>query len=144
MRPIGAIAAIAMASMIAVIYYQQKNISEVREAVMEVSAEQPRQRESSQIFAALPLTFFTKIYTDSGDTLIGRAKNQANNLDLDLQVVAVPESGYELMGVDLRPGQRVLIVDGLVAKSERQQTLKKLLEAPDDTEGAIAVILVEY
>jgi hypothetical protein len=144
MRPIGAVAALAMVSMATVIYYQQKNISAVREAVTEVSAEQPRQRESSQIFAALSLTFFTKIYTDAGDTLIGRARNQADNLDLDLKVVAVPEEGYELMGVELQPGQRVLIVDGLIAKSEQQRALKELLEAPDDTEGTVAIILVEY
>lgn len=144
MRPIGVAATLAMVSMATIIYYQQRNIAEVREAVTEVSAEQPLQRESSQIFAALPLTFFTKIYTDAGDTLIGRARNQAKNLDLDLKVVAVPEEGYELMGVDLQPGQRVLIVDGLIAKSEQQRALKELLEAPDDTEGTIAIILVEY
>lgn len=144
MRPIGTVAALAMVSMATTIYYQQKNIAEVREAVTEVSAEQPRQRESSQIFAALSLTFFTKLYTDAGDTLIGRARNQAENIDVDLKVVAVPGEGNEIMGVDLQPGQRVLIVDGLIAKSERQRALKEILEAPDDTEGTIAIILVEY
>lgn len=144
MRPTGAVAAIALVSMGTVIYYQQQNITEVREAVAEVSTERSRQRESSQIFATLPLTFFTKIYTDSGDTLIGRAKNQAKELDLEIKVVAVPETGYELMGVELQPGQRVLIVGGLIAKSEQQQTIKKLLEAPDDSEGTVAIILVEY
>jgi hypothetical protein len=144
------IPAVAFSSLLvvtaAVVFYQQREKTlQIESELRATKSLLERQESDSAVYARSDLVTNAKLYTDQADILIRQVTNLASRLGMKVEVVVGGASeAPNVDAVPLREGQRLIVLGPFIAKDPKQKELKALLELPEDTDGIVNVVLVEF
>ncbi len=143
--PILAIASLLIVSFGVILYQQREKTLQIESELKAAKSLLERQDIDSAVYAKSDSIINAKLYTDQADILIKQVRDLAAPLGMTVQVVTKASSNDTDTSVPiLREGQRLIAVGPFVSTDPKQRELKKLLELPDDTEGSVNVVLIEF
>jgi hypothetical protein len=145
--PAVGIAVVAVVSVAAVLIYQQNQLTNLERSLILAKQELEsvdKTSDTAEIYAALEGATHSKLYLEKGSALISQAEALAEQAGVPLDVTTIGEGGALIGGMELRENQLLIVAGPLSAKAKAERALKVLLELPDDTEGLVAIAIIEY
>ncbi|MBM4229994.1 MAG: hypothetical protein FJ184_04480 [Gammaproteobacteria bacterium] len=143
--PIVAIASLVVVAFGVLFYQQREKTLQVESELKAAKSLLERQEGDSAVYAKSDSIINAKLYTDQADILIKQVRDLAAPLGMKVEVVMEASSNDASTSVPvLREGQRLIAVGPFVSTDPKQRELKELLELPEDTEGSVNVVLIEF
>lgn len=145
--PAVGIAGIAVLALAVVLVNQRQTLSGMQEeltAARELISTFGQSTDMNEVYAELEGAFHSKLYLEEESSVLTEAKKLAQEQGIEFEILVIEKGGAIIGDLELRESQRLVVVGPLTAKARAERSLKELLEVPDDTEGMVAIAVIEF
>ncbi len=145
--PAVGIAGVAVLALAVVVVNQRQTLSGMQEeltAAREMISTVGQSTAMNEVYAELEGAFHSKLYLQEQSSVLTEAAKLAQEQGIEFEILVIEKGGAIIGDLELRESQRLVVVGPLTAKARAERSLKELLEVPDDTEGMVAIAVIEF